>query len=168
MPLADTRQDVQTLYQDHRNWLHGWLRRKLGCGEQAADLVHDTFVRILVRREPAAMRAPRAYLGTIARGLLIDHWRRQEIERAWLDELAAQPQALAPSAEERQLALELLLQIDTMLAGLRPVVRAAFLLSRLDGVGYDEIVARLGVTRRSVERYLAEALYHCYCLRHAV
>lgn len=112
------------------------------------------------------MREPRAYLTTIARGLLIDHWRRQEIERAWLEELARRPEALVPSVEDQQLALELLLRIDDMLAGLRPVVRSAFLLSRLDGVGYDEIASRLGVTRRSVERYLAEALYHCYVLRH--
>lgn len=163
---VDLRQDVQSLYSDHRGWLHGWLCRKLGCTHQAADLAHDTFVRVLINRERPTMREPRAYLTTIARGLLIDHWRRQEIERAWLEELARRPEALVPSVEDQQLALELLLRIDDMLAGLRPVVRSAFLLSRLDGVGYDEIASRLGVTRRSVERYLAQALYHCYVLRH--
>jgi len=160
-------QEVHSLYLDHHRWLQGWLRHKLGCAHQAADLAHDVFVRLLLRREPAPMREPRAYLTAVARGLLIDHWRRQDLERAWLEALAALPEPVSPSPEERQLAVELLLQIDAMLAGLRAPVRTAFLLAQLEGACYDDIASRLGVTRRSVERYVAEALFHCYSLRHA-
>ena len=39
--------DIQSLYQDHHGWLQGWLRRRLGCAADAADLAHDTFVRLL-------------------------------------------------------------------------------------------------------------------------
>ena len=74
--------------------LERWLLRRTGCSAQAAELAQDTFVRLMVRRrQPAAsssMRHPRAFLATIARGLLIDEWRRRDIERAWLDTLAAQ------------------------------------------------------------------------------
>lgn len=38
---------ITELYQDHHGWLHGWLRKKLGCSHQAADLAHDTFMRLL-------------------------------------------------------------------------------------------------------------------------
>src|SRR3546814_4546759 len=54
------------LYRDHRGWLDGWLRRKLGNACDAADLVQDTFVRVLRHRAELAMvREPRAYLTTI-------------------------------------------------------------------------------------------------------
>jgi RNA polymerase sigma-70 factor (ECF subfamily) len=121
----------------------------------------------LLRRERTLLREPRAYLTTVARGLLVDHWRRRDLEQAWLQARTALPEALAPSPEERQLAVELLLQIDAMLAGLRPPVRTAFLLAQIEGICYDDIAARLGVSRRSVERYIAEALFYCYTLRHA-
>jgi RNA polymerase sigma-70 factor (ECF subfamily) len=73
---------VQTLYSDHHGWLRGWLRGKLGNASDAADLAQDVFVRVLARRQPMQAREPRAYLSTIARGLVIDHWRRRELEQA--------------------------------------------------------------------------------------
>ncbi len=159
-------QVIHSLYSDHHHWLVDWLRCKVGCSEQAADLAHDTFLRVLLRRELPSLQQPRAFLGVIARGLVIDYWRRRALEQAWLDSMAALPEALLPSEEERHLVLELLMRVDAMLDGLRPRVRSAFLMAQLDGVGYDEIAEKLGVTRRSVERYVAEALLHCYALRH--
>ncbi|WP_416390945.1 sigma factor [Alloalcanivorax xenomutans] len=38
---------VAVLYSDHHGWLLGWLRKKLGCSQHAADMAHDTFVRVL-------------------------------------------------------------------------------------------------------------------------
>jgi len=158
---------VHTLYREHHGWLLGWLRQRLQGAEHAADLAQDTFVRVLGHRERLpTLREPRAWLSAIARGLVIDHWRRQDLERAWLETLAQRPETQAPSPEEQQLVLELLEQLCRMVEGLRPAVRQAFLLHRVEGLRQAEIAARLGVTLRSVERYLAEAMYHCYQLRH--
>lgn len=156
--------EVQTLYADHHGWLLGWLRHKLGCAHQAADLAQDTFVRVLVKREVEAVRTPRAYLSTIARGLVADHYRRQDLERAYLDALAALPAPEVPSPETRAILLEALIAIDAMLDGLKPVVRQAFLLSQLEGLTYDQIASQLGVTKRSVSNYMLKALEHCYLL----
>ncbi|MFH1659488.1 MAG: sigma-70 family RNA polymerase sigma factor [Pseudomonadota bacterium] len=152
---------LNTLYRQHHSWLEGWLRSKIGCTHQAADLAHDTFVRIMGRGEPPEYREPRAYLTTIARGLLIDHWRHQDIERAWLETLATLPERHAPSAEEQALVLEALYRIDALLDRLKPKVREAFLLSQLDGLTYREIGERLGVGERMVKKYMAQAMMHC-------
>lgn len=166
MASADSpaQQEVQSLYADHHGWLLGWLRHKLGCAHQAADLAQDTFVRVLVKREPEAVRTPRAYLGTIARGLVADYFRRQDLERAYLDVLATLPEPEVPSPEVRAILLESLLAIDAMLDGLKPAVREAFLLSQLEGLTYDEIAQRLGVTKCSVSNYMLKALEQCYLL----
>ena len=156
---------VQSLYGGHHRWLCGWLRQKLGCAHQAADLAHDTFVRVLTRqRELAAVREPRAYLTTIARGLVIDHWRRQEVERAWLETVAHLPEPEAPSEETRAMIVDTLLAIDAMLGRLKPAVREAFLLAQFEGLTCPQIAERLGVSRATVERHLAAALRHCYRL----
>ena len=156
--------DVTALYSDHHGWLQGWLRRKMGNAFDAADLAHDTFLRVLARRDTPRLLAPRAYLGAIARGLVADFFRRKDIERAYLEALATLPEAHAPSLEARAIVLEALVAIDNMLDGLKPAVRQAFLLSQLDGLTYEQIAQQLGVTKRTVSNYMCKAIEHCYLL----
>ncbi|MNC83368.1 putative RNA polymerase sigma factor FecI [compost metagenome] len=61
--------------------------------------------------------------------------------------------------------LELLERIARMLEGLKPKVRKAFLLAQCDGLTHKQIAEQMGLSLRSVERYVADALYHCYVLR---
>lgn len=160
-PLVPTAHPVAELYADHHGWLQAWLRKKLGCSHRAADLAHDTFLRLLSREEPVAIEEPRAFLATIAKGLVSNYFRRQKIEQAWLEALAHLPEAEVPSPETRALMLETLLEIDRRLAALGVLVRRAFLLSQLDGLPQAEIAARLGVSVPTVKRYVAKALVAC-------
>ncbi|QEI07125.1 sigma-70 family RNA polymerase sigma factor [Pigmentiphaga aceris] len=159
---------VHVLYADHHQWLVGWLRRRLGCTHGAADLAQDTFVRILGRMpEARSLREPRAYLSTIAQGLLVDMVRRQRLEAAYVEALAQQPEAVTPSPEMRLMLLETLAQIDRLLDGLADRARTAFLMSRLDGLDYRDIASQLGVSVSAVEKYMATAIRHCYLASHA-
>ena len=159
--------DVAKLYVEHHSWLLGWLRRKLGGADQAADLAHDTFARILgvqARQHQLALKEPRAYLTTVARRLLINHVQRQKLERAWIDALALLPEPQMPSPERQLLVLETLQQLDAMLDSLPSKVREAFLLAQLDGLTYVQVGARLGVTERTIKRYMAQAFEQCILL----
>ena len=68
MQINDTLKpaEVALLYQSHHAWLRGWLRSRVGCGEHAADLAQDTFVRLLRARQVSPLKEPRAYLSSIA------------------------------------------------------------------------------------------------------
>ena len=92
---------------------------------------------------------------------------RRELERAWLETLAAMPEAQAPSPETRLLCLEVLVQIDRLLDALKPAVRQAFLWAQLEGLTCREIGERLGVSLATAERYVAQGLRRCYDLRYA-
>ncbi|MNF48413.1 putative RNA polymerase sigma factor FecI [compost metagenome] len=156
---------IQALYSEHHGWLKSWLRSKLGNAADAADLAQDTFLRLLGRSDSLDLRTPRAFLRTVACGLVIDHWRREELERAYLEALAQVPEAAAPSPEERELILEVLERIALMLDRLKPKARSAFLLAQCEGLTHKEVAAQMGISLRSVERYVADALYQCYLLR---
>lgn len=118
---------VARLYANHHGWLRGWLHRRLGHSADAEDLAHDTFVRVMRSQEDVReLRQPMAFLATIANGLLINRWRRQAIEQAYLEALAARPVAEEPSPEERHLMIETLLQLDSLLVGLSSRVRQIF------------------------------------------
>lgn len=159
------KQAIHTLYSDHHGWLLGWLRKKLGDTHQAADLAHDTFVRVMAGRRAAVHDAfgdqPRALLTHIAKGLVIDHWRRQEVERAFLDTIAHLPEPQVPSPEAHLLIIEALLSIDAMLAGLSGRTREIFLLAQLDGLTLQQIAEQTQTPLITVRRHIHRALVAC-------
>ena len=162
MPSPSTADPVHTLYVAHHDWLHGWLRRKLGNSHQAEDLAHDTYERVVASRQAHAIQEPRAYLTTLAQRVLYNFWRRRELEQAWLDALATLPEEVAPSPEDYALVREAIEALDQWLDGLPPKVRQAFLLRRLDGLRHAEIAEAMAVSIATVERYMKQALVHLY------
>jgi len=83
--MSNTLQPIQLFCETHYEWLCQWWRRQLGHGDHASDFAHDTFLRMLrYPEEVRTLRQPRAYLTTIARGLLNEQWRRRSLERAAL------------------------------------------------------------------------------------
>jgi RNA polymerase sigma-19 factor, ECF subfamily len=153
---------VEGLYNAHHNWLTGWLRRRLGCPHNAADLAQDTFIKVLLARETPQLVEPRAFLTTIARRVLCNYYRRQELERAYYQALSELPEALAPSEEERAIILETLVELDQLLDGLPVLVKRAFLLAQIDGLTHNEIAARLNISVATVKRHLTKAAMRCY------
>ncbi|MBL4827042.1 MAG: sigma-70 family RNA polymerase sigma factor [Spongiibacteraceae bacterium] len=153
---------IDSLYLDHKCWLRDLLQRRSGCLHTAADLTQDIFVRLLSKPSFPPLNEPRAYLARIAHGLLVDHHRRQALERAWLEALSSLPKEQAPSPEEHLLIVEALARIDALLDGLKPRVREVFLLSRLENKSYPLIARQLCVSLSTVEKDMALALRHCY------
>ncbi|QLF93497.1 sigma-70 family RNA polymerase sigma factor [Pseudomonas sp. ABC1] len=160
-PDTSSHAQLDALYREHHRWLNGWLRQRLGDREQAADISHDTFVRLIAGTLVQPLREPRSFLATVAKRVMVDHLRRRSLEQAYLEAVALEPELAACSPEERLLMLETLLQLDAMLDGLGPKVRQAFLLAQLDGLGYAEIARRLGVSVSSVTKYMAKATEQC-------
>ena len=153
---------TEALYLSHHTWLLGWLYRRLGCSDTSADLAHDTFLRLLRKSDAPNIKEPRAYLSTVAHGLVVNHWRRKDIEKAYLKALAARPEPLAPSPEERELVIEALKAAVAILDGLPQRAREIFMLSQMDGLTYPQIAQRLGITVNIVQKDMIKAMSRCY------
>lgn len=154
---------VGELYSAHNTWLRNWLRRRIDNHCDAADLAQETFVKILKARSALDIREPRQYLSTVAKGLMIDLFRRRSLEQAYLETLGHLPAAEVPDLETQAILFEALLEVDQMLAGLGGRVRQVFILSQLDGLTYAQIAAQLGISLRTVNKDMAKAMEHC-CL----
>jgi RNA polymerase sigma-70 factor (ECF subfamily) len=156
--------DVAVLYRQQHGWLQNWLRRRLNCSQSAADLAQDTFMRLLAKEQVPELHAPRTFLAKVAQSVLCNHYRRQKLERAYLEALAAIPEQVAPSLETQAILLETLIALDSALEGLERPVREAFLLSQMDGLSHGEIAARLDVSITTVKRYIIKAGAMCIML----
>lgn len=159
---------IAEIYDDHHGWLNSWLFRRLGNAPDAADLAHDVFLRLILKPAPRGFTTAaeaRGYLRAMANGMCINLWQRREIEQAWLETLAAQPQAFAPSAEHQAMVLEALNEVGTMLLELSTKAARAFLLTEACQMNQKEVAEELGVSTRMVRKYIAQAMLKCMQLQ---
>lgn len=156
---------VAQLFAEHQPWLLQRLSYRMRNRADAEDLTSETFLRVITRPQPDALQAPRAYLATVAKRLLINLWHRRELEQAYLDAISVLPPAVAPSPEERALLIESLEAIAHALEAQPDKARRAFLMSQLDGMTYAEIAGQLGVSSSMVRKYMARCWEACWHLR---
>ncbi|MEM9622577.1 MAG: sigma-70 family RNA polymerase sigma factor [Pseudomonadota bacterium] len=161
MTATTDQSDLHALYCDNRDWLLSWLRRRLLCEHDAADLAQDTFQRIIVSGRIPNREQSRQFLLQVAKGLAIDLHRRRSLERSYLELLTSLPESIVPSVEETEMVMETLIEIDQALDALPAKVRETFLLSRFEGLTYSAIAERLDISVGSVRNYMVRAAAAC-------
>ena len=165
LPSVDSS-NIDTLYQTHHSWLVRLLVNKLHCPFDAADIAQDAFVRLLKQPKAfASEQEAKGYLGKIGKGLSIDLWRRKQIEQAWIDSLANQPECYYPSAEQQTIIIQALTEVDAMLRRLPDKVANAFIQTMVYGKTAKEIAQQLQVSDRTVRSYLSQAMLACISLQ---
>jgi RNA polymerase sigma-70 factor (ECF subfamily) len=157
-----SNESLSQLFQQCRPELQGFLSHRLGR-QDADDIVQETYLRLLQYPALDTIQNLRAFLFKTASNLVIDRVREQRtrFERVQegadvdlLSSFAPTPEAAAEGAIE-------LGRFRAVLAELPPVYRHAFLLNRVDGLTHTEIAKRLGISKKSVERYIEKAFDHC-------
>jgi len=160
MASVDTAQ-FTALYEQQHRWLRSWLYRQLSCSHRAADLMQDTFMRLLASNEVIEVRQPRPFLAKVARSVLSNHYRRARLEKAYLDALQAEDESVLPDLATQLIIFETLVRLDEALCKLDVAVKKAFLWSQLDGLSHAEIAERLGISIATVKRHIIKAGAQC-------
>lgn len=154
---ADVRWD--DFYRDQAPKLRRRLRARLGSGEDASDLVQDAFARLLGADPLYQLRHPEAFLSRIVRNLLIDRSRRvaTRCEHVPLDE-EAEMIAVPPQQTDAIEVDQMRNRFRELVATLPARMQEVFLLHRVEELSYKDIAARLGISVRTVEWHVAEAI----------
>ncbi|MCS3931632.1 RNA polymerase sigma-70 factor (ECF subfamily) [Bradyrhizobium elkanii] len=138
------------------------LTRRLGSSDLASEALNETYLRLEGMRELGPVRSPKAYLFRIALNIAADR-RRAEKRRLTVDEVDAlleipddRPDAARVIENRSEVNL-----LRHAIAELPERRRRVLMLSRIDGMPNREIAALLGVTVRTVETDLKQAVEHC-------
>lgn len=131
--------------------------------EVAEDISQESFARICAV-DDEAIASPRALLFQTARNLAIDEVRRRDRSpvRGAADFDQLEIASSEPNPEEQLLRAEATAAVQAALNKLPPHKREALVLFKVEGYSYKEIGKRLGVSHRTVERYVADAIAHCH------
>jgi len=161
-PVADTQRALLTLlFNKYRGALLSHLTRLVRSPEDAAELMQETYLRVMRQAPTAKFEAiARAYLFRIATNLARDHFRRQRWRAHEPLESVPEPEAPRTSSSPEELALwgEAMESLTAALRAMPEATRAVFTRARLDNRSYAEISRELGISVRTVERRMSEAM----------
>lgn len=156
-PGAGDRQFDQ-LYRDHAWRLQRRVGARIRSADEAHDIVHEAFARLIGARFVGELRAPEAFLNRIVRNLLIDRTRRL-VNSARHVPLEADVAPVTPPAQTHAIEVaQMREQYRAAVAALPDRMRTVFILHRVEGVSYKEIAARLGISTRTAEWHVAQAI----------
>lgn len=126
--------------------------------DDAEDLLHDAWIGMTERRDPADN--PEAFLARAAANRGLDAYRRERRVGGGLPvELAAEAIADGgPLQDEILIARHRLERLRKGVEQLTPRTREIFLMHRLDGRKYREIAEQLGISQSAVEKHIARAM----------
>jgi RNA polymerase sigma factor (sigma-70 family) len=158
--LRLTYTQIASLFHQYREELIRRLVSMVKSHETAADLVQDTYVRLLRLGDAHVVEQPRALLHRIAANLAIDHLRKEKnlIQASEGMDAAVTVPSQAPSPERELLAKQRLRLCLQAVRELPPRSREAFLLCRVYGYSYQEIAVRMNISESGVEKLLMRAL----------
>ena len=142
-----------------------FLRKRTDNASDAADMTQDVFAQWLDYRDRAKVEQPRAFLFQMARNLLRDHWRRQQVRHAAHGEHSeSESEPMSDERDDPMAAAQRLQRLEhlkRLLAELSPRRREALMLHRFEGLSQAQIAERMGISVSMVEKHIALALLHC-------
>jgi len=154
---------IDHLFRAQAPRLLRFLTRHVGGRDEAADLVQESFLRLVrsTSHQPLPQN-PEAYLRRIARNLVLDRAKQGRIQASHghaplNEELIADP---SPGPAEILEAQDLLSRYEAALSRLRPKTRRIFLLHRRDGLTYGQIGQETGLSVSGVEKHMMKAIAH--------
>lgn len=125
----------------------------------AEELVQECFVKLWLARENLpAIDNPVGYLHIMARNAGIDYLRRLSLDVGLQKKVWAGICETENSTLQKVQVSETQRLIDEAVAQLPPQQRAVFLLSRYEGLNYEQIGGQLGIANNTVKNHLVKAL----------
>ncbi|MDE0178428.1 MAG: sigma-70 family RNA polymerase sigma factor [Gammaproteobacteria bacterium] len=156
---------VQALFDRHADALRLFLRGRSVAPDEIEDLLQELFTRLmgahrLEEKMADSTGSSRSYLLTMANGLMVDRWRREQVRNAHADAVRNDDQGHTDElSPERIVAAQLELEaIKAVILDMPLNWRVALLLQRMRNMSYEDIALHMGVQVKQVDNYLVRAL----------
>lgn len=137
------------------NFVFGICRNR----EDAEGLVQLVFMKVWEKRtEIDTELSFSGYIFRIAKNSLLNKIKKKINEKVYLDYLLSRPEDLSNSVEKNINFLELNIEIERLINNIPEKRRNIFLLSRMEGLTYREIAAKLNISVNTVNTQISKSL----------
>ena len=134
------------------------LLRRGRSRHDAEDLVQEAWIRLAGYSQHRGVEKPEAFLMQVALNLSVDAYRATQArgEEVVLDDVALVD--FTPSPDAVLLARERVARLSACLGRLTDRSQQIIIANRVEGLTYDEIAQRYGLSASTVEKHIAKAL----------
>lgn len=153
---------ITHLFENHHAAIVAFLHNRVSCPETAQDLSQETYLRLLNKGEISHDENIIGYLFRIADRLAIDYLRHHQHPRYNTVDLSEdllctqpQPDTLTELRQQCQLVIDAINSLPRK-------YQRVFLLRKIDELSYSEIAQKLGISEKTVQRYLVSSMLHCH------
>ncbi|MDD6253833.1 MAG: RNA polymerase sigma-70 factor [Candidatus Cryptobacteroides sp.] len=127
--------------------------------QTSRDITHDVFIRIWKKRETIArVDSFSRYLFRMMRNGVMDHFERNQINRKFIARQTMEIEEFKSFIDEKVELDELQALIAKALEKMPQQRREVFELSRYKGLNNNEIATHFGISIRTVEKHISNAL----------
>lgn len=149
----------EAIYKKYALLLLAQAMRKTNDRVIAEELVHNTFITLNKQRKDAArLQSLGAYLCTILKNKILDHYKHESVVKKYENFLATRPAREEPSIETLLEVKELETLLMDNIEKLPAQCKKIFKLSRMENLTNKEIAARLQISENTVEQQMRKAL----------
>ena len=157
---------LDLLFKEHEAALRSFLRVRMTNQDDIEDVIQDVYIRLakvddLIEKVNRRNGSTRAYIFSIANNLVIDNARRRAIRQKYVNEKqrdSEEERANRDTPEDYIVAEQELERMKTVIMGLEPKIRRAFLLNRFRYMSYGQVAEEMEVPVKRVEKYISKAL----------
>lgn len=161
-----TPSSLLATYLDRRADFKRLLAARLGCPQEAEDLVQEMYLKLTQLNEGLVVERHEAFLYRMAMNLALDRVRQRRRgsarDRQWIDATcqsvageAIEPEPLQDRVVDGRQRLARVMQAA---ARLPAQCRRVFQLHKIEGLSHAEISDLLGISRSAVEKQMTTAL----------
>lgn len=151
--------EIVRLYEDTSDELRRMLVRKLHDEHEAQEVAHDAFLKLCQMEHRGDIRDLRKYLFSMSFRLALNVLRRRRLEHRYAAPADDAAEPVDDVSAYRALLGELKMDaVRQALAALPEKTRHVFLLNRFDGLTYGEVARKLGISQKTVEYHMKQAL----------
>lgn len=159
---------IRQIYEKHNLILRRYASRYLRTEGDISDAVQEVFTRVAAMKNRLDIYGdPLPYLITMTRNLIRDGYRKGMIRERYKEGELLEFKYMEPFAQNYmgeqtpERIVEGRQQLDLVVACVKKMpndIQRAFLLSRIKNMTYIEIANDMGVSERTVLRYVAQAI----------
>jgi RNA polymerase sigma factor (sigma-70 family) len=146
--------------------LYRFLLHRLRGAQDADDLLQTVFLRFWQNPQRELVQKPEAYLYQIASHVLIEHQMKRRRSPVMFDseaasesaEQAANSDVWSDAVGNREMLAQ---QLERVLQQIPPMYRAALVLRTCEGLSFEELGVKLGLSKKTAKTYVSRAIACC-------
>lgn len=158
---SDRSKALAEIFRNHNAALVRFLAIRIGSTEDAKELVQEAYAKVLALDRPAAISLQAGYLWKVAVNLASDRRRQWASQQRFMSVVRASSRETGDfSAESTCEARERLEIVERAINELPPRCAEAFVLHVLQGLTFDEVGHKMGISWRMAIKHVSRALEH--------